>query len=421
MVRNNPRVPPQAAEKSPETPQKLFGRDFLLLFCMAMCANSYSAVFYCFEQWLDGLAVSPNWRGALISSLFAMVLLCRPLASFFLLKRNKLLPLLFSILVSSCVMLAYPLAGVARSISFILVLRIIQGAALAVFSSCVVAVLVSCIPKGQSARGFAIFSLTTLLPYSIIPALAEHILPMLGDASRLFAITAILGLPALAMLVPLAPRLKIPEIPFKGEGSLSGAALWQAVSHSRLFFVYLACMTFSIMTVLAFSFIKGLCSVTGAQPALFFSSYTVVMILVRVFGSHRLDSLPRYSMTTLCSLALATASLGMAWGPLWAFVPLTCLYGLGLSVLYPLLASTIYDRSLPGARSLNSNLMMSTFDASGMLAPLLGGFVIHEGYGYRGVFTVMALSVTFCGCCMLIDKLRNTAAGPKSPAGGQPL
>ena len=119
-------------------------------------------------------------------------------------------------------MLAYPLAGVARSISFILVLRIIQGAALAVFSSCVVAVLVSCIPKGQSARGFAIFSLTTLLPYSIIPALAEHILPMLGDASRLFAITAILGLPALAMLVPLAPRLKIPEIPFKGEGSLSG-------------------------------------------------------------------------------------------------------------------------------------------------------------------------------------------------------
>ena len=39
--------------------EKLLSRDFILLFCMAMCCNSYLAVFYCFEQWLEGLAVSP--------------------------------------------------------------------------------------------------------------------------------------------------------------------------------------------------------------------------------------------------------------------------------------------------------------------------------------------------------------------------
>ena len=31
--------------------------------------------------------------------------------------------------------------------------------------------------------------------------------------------------------------------------------------------------------------------------------------------------------------------LGLAWGPLWAFIPLTFLYGLGLGLLYPLLAA----------------------------------------------------------------------------------
>ncbi len=386
--------------------QKLLGRDFLLLFCMAMCANSYIAVFYCFEQWLDSLSISPNWRGVLLSTLFAMVFLCRPLASVLLLSRSKLVPLMLSIIVSSCVMLAYPYASGSNTIVFILILRIIQGTSLAVFSSCVVAVLVSCIPKGQSARGFAIFSLTMLLPYSIIPTLSERLLPLLGDEPHLFALTAALGLPALAMLIPLAPRLKVPEMPPADENSLTGRALWEAVSHSGLLFVYLACLTFSIMTMQAISFIKGLCSVTGAHPAMFFSVYTVVMILVRVFGSRQLDALPRYRTTTFCSGVLALALLGLAWGPSWTFAPLAGLYGLGLSVLYPVVASAIYERSTPVTRSINSNMMMSTFDASGVVGPLIGGLVIQSGYGYRGVFSFMAVTIVLSGGCMLIDRLR---------------
>ena len=187
-----------------EKKQTLFSRDFILLFCMAMCNNSYMAVFYCFEQWLEGLQVSPNWRGILLSALFAMVLLWRPLASIVLLSRSKLPALLVTICLSSCIMLAYPFIHGPDSIWLILGLRIAQGISLAVYSSCVVAVLVSCIPKGQSARGFAIFSLTTLLPYSIIPAVGEQILPLLGGEPRLFALMAVLAIPALCMLVPLA-------------------------------------------------------------------------------------------------------------------------------------------------------------------------------------------------------------------------
>ena len=168
----------------------------------------------------------------------------------------------------------------------------------------------------------------------------------------------------------------------------------------------MACLTFSIMTILAIFFIKGLCAVTGAHPSWFFSVYTLTIILVRLAGSNRLDSLPRYRVTLLCSLVLTFCMLGLAWGPLWAFVPLTCLYGLGLGLLYPLLAAAVYDRSTPSTRSINSNVMMATFDASGMLAPLIGGMVVNAGFGYRGVFTATAISVFLCGCCMLADRLR---------------
>lgn len=390
-----------------EKKQTLFSRDFILLFCMAMCNNSYMAVFYCFEQWLEGLQVSPNWRGILLSALFAMVLLWRPLASIVLLSRSKLPALLVTICLSSCIMLAYPFIHGPDSIWLILGLRIAQGISLAVYSSCVVAVLVSCIPKGQSARGFAIFSLTTLLPYSIIPAVGEQILPLLGGEPRLFALMAVLAIPALCMLVPLAPKLRKPEISADtAKNQMTPRAILYSMTHSGLGCIYLACLPFSIMTALAIYFMKGLCVTTGATPAMFFMGYTTTIILVRLFGGHVLDTLPRYRIVPLCAVALAISMTGLAWGPLWAFLPLTILYGIGLGLLYPLLAATIYDRSTDATRSINSNVMMLTFDASGMLGPLLGGAVIHAGFGYRGVFMAAAFMVLCSGGFMVLDRLR---------------
>ena len=389
-----------------EPPQTLLSRDFVLLFCMTMFCNSFVAVFYCFEQWLEALSVSPNWRGILLSSMFVMVLIFRQVASVVLLRRGKLLPMAVSILVSGGVMLAYPYVGGAHTIGMVLLLRVVQGISLAVFSCCTVSVLVSCIPAGQSARGFAIFSLTLLLPYSIIPAVGEQILPLLGGEPHLFAVTALLVIPSLLMLIPLAPRLRTPEMAQEAEGGMSGRELWHAVSHSGLFFVYMSCLTFSIMTVLAIFFMKGLCSITGAHPAWFFTTYTLTIILVRLVGSNRLDTLPRHKITILCSALLAICMLGLAWGPLWAFIPLTLLYGLGLGLLYPLLAAMVYDRSTPTTRSINSNVMMATFDSSGMFAPIIGGLVMYEGFGYRGVFVATAVSIALCGLSMLADKLR---------------
>jgi MFS family permease len=385
--------------------QKLLSRDFILLFCLAMCSNSHIAVFYCFEQWLEGVGVSPNWRGMLISSMFIMVLLCRTPTSVLLLRGGRLPALAISTFVLIGVMLTYPFVYGAHVVGVVLLLRVVQGIALAVQSSCVVTVLVSCIPPGQSARGFALFSLTILLPYSIIPAVAEHILlPLLGGEQYLFAMTSVLGFVSLAMVIPLAPKLRKPEISLEEKGGMSG--LLRAVSHSGLMFVYLACLNFSTMTILAIFFMKGLCSVTGARPEWFFTIYTVTIIMVRVLGSRRLDTLPRYRVIYICAAGLALCMLGYAWGPLWAFVPITLLYGVGLGLLYPMLAAVVYDRSTSATRSINSNAMMSAFDASGALAPLFGGLVVHAGYGYRGVFVVTAIAVTVCGLCMVADRAR---------------
>ncbi|MDR2574324.1 MAG: MFS transporter [Desulfovibrio sp.] len=389
--------------------KNLLSRDFILLFCLSLCSNGHIAVFYCFEQWLEGIAVSPNWRGILISSMFAMVLILRPPTSFLLLRGGRLPALAFSTAALIGIMTGYLWLPEKYLVEGVLALRMLQGIAIAVQSSCITSVLVNCIPPGQSARGFALFSLTILLPYSIIPAISEKILlPLLGGAEpRLFALTGLLALVSLLLVIPLAPRLKEAELPAGNQSGVSNnGALWDSVRHSGLFCIFLACLCFSTMTILAIFFIKGLCSVTGGQPSLFFSTYTATIILVRLLASKRLDGMPHHSVSIICSLGLALCMLGFAWGPLWTFVPIASLYGLGIGLLYPMLASVVYNRSTPATRSFNSNMMMSAFDASGMLAPLIGGLVIHAGFGYRGVFTATAVAVMLCGLWTLLDWLR---------------
>lgn len=398
-----PQKQPKRWDLPAHKPRTLFSREFILLFLMAMCSNSFIAVYYCFEQWMQGLAIPPAWRGILLSSLFAMILLFRPLASILILKHGKLWSMIISLIFVAGVMMVYPLVTPANAIPLILGLRLIQGIALAVYGACTVTVLVDCIPPGQSARGFAIFSLTMLLPYSIVPAIAEEILPLVGGEARLFATLAWLAAPSFLMIFLMSKRLRQPELSPVSGANLSRQAFIHAITHSGLGFVYMACLCFSMMTGLAIFFMKGLCAVTGDHPAQFFTTYSVTIILVRLFGGHLMDTLPRHLVSVLCAAILALCMLGFAWTAQWLFIPLSCVYGLALGLLYPLMAAAVYDRSTPETRSVNSNLMMATFDASGMLAPLLGGVVIAEGLGYRGVFSAAAITVAICGICMCVD------------------
>ncbi|MCR5561890.1 MAG: MFS transporter [Desulfovibrio sp.] len=391
----------------------LLSRDFVSLFLLAMCNNCNIAVYYCFEQWLDGHAVSPNWRGWLLAVFFAIIFVCRQAVSGFLLNRDKRPAMVISIAVTSIVMLFYPLVPHESIVVSVLALRIVQGVAIAVYSFCTTALLVDCIPEGQSARGFAVFSLTLLLPYSIIPAAAERILPLLGGEANLFAWTSLLGIPALLLIVPLMPRLKRKTAPLH-EKEKAAASLRQGIFHSGLALIYLACMLFGIMTSGAILFMKGLCALTGAHTEHFFVTYTCTIMAVRITIGHLFDRLPRFSISVICCTLLCGSMLTLAYGPAWGLIPVSLCYGGLLGVFYPLLAAAVYDRSTPQTRPINANIMMAAFDISGLFSPLLGGLVIHCGFGYRGVFVGFACVIALCGLCILLDRLRNSISPPLS-------
>lgn len=387
--------------------QKLLTLDFVLLFFLALFSNCYLAVYYCFEQWLVKVSVDPNWRGLLLGILFGTLLIARPCAIVFLLKRNKLPIVLAALLVSSGVLFSYQFLDPA-SPSFewtVLGMRILQGIFLALFSTSVVSVLVSCIPPGQSARGFALFSITFLLPYGIIPTLGEYLLTIVGDEPHLYSLTGFLLLPCLIMTGLLAKRLKRPEVSQRQSAHFGGylRKLIRGVTHSGLGLVYSSMVCFSLGTSTCIFFMKGLCTQTGGNPASFFFFYTMTIIVVRVFGSTHLDKLRPTVIVPLTACTMSAGVFLIAWAPLWAYIPATICYGLSLSLLYPLTASVVYNRSTSETRTVNSNLMMLTFDLAALCSPMIGGGVISLGFDYHVVVSVAGCMILFCGLLFSVD------------------
>ncbi|MDO5536526.1 MAG: MFS transporter [Desulfovibrionaceae bacterium] len=397
---------------SKHAPESLWSRDFILLFIITMFSTCYMAVYYCLEQWMEHVMVAPGWRGILLGSFFGIIMIARPFASVLLLKANKLPPMLVSVLVINAIFLVYQYLDPASQgfVWVLLLLRIVQGFFMAIFSACSVALLVSCIPPGQSARGFAIFSLTFLIPYAVIPSIGEYLLPILGGEPVLFAWTAAITVPSLIILYLMRAKLREPEVPVSVSQDFRAYRrdLLHSVSHSGLGLIYLALLCFGLCTSTCIYFIKGLCSLTGGDPAQFFFYYAATIVILRMIGSRLLDRLPGYTVVPVTAFVMFAALLVVAWGPLSLYGPATIVFAVSLSMLYPIEASIILNRSTPDTKTVNSNLMNTMFDAASLLSPIAGGVILSLGFSYHAVITMSAVTILLSGIFFRLDGARQS-------------
>lgn len=150
--------------------------DFLLLFFVLLCGNCFLAVYYCFEQWLEAVSVTPNWRGLLLGILYGMVMVTRPAVSLFMLSRSKLPAIAISLIVSMLILMSYQFlpSGSPLFVWMVLVLRIVQGFFLAVFSSCVVAAIVRSFPRGARPKDGLSTPWLTSCPMRPFPPLEKN-------------------------------------------------------------------------------------------------------------------------------------------------------------------------------------------------------------------------------------------------------
>ena len=153
---------------------------------------------------------------------------------------------------------------------------------------------------------------------------------------------AILGIPSPDNGTAFVQKIEKPEMPAEGQGSMSIQAILHSILHSGLGYLYMACPVLSMMTSMAIVFVKGLCQLTGEHPAALFTTYSITIILVRVFAAttwiHCRATRLRH---LICAAILALVMLASSWPRNGPSYPWPAFTALPLDFLYPLLAAGV--------------------------------------------------------------------------------
>jgi MFS family permease len=371
----------------PYDPPKLLSFEFLALCLIIVAAFCNVSVFYGFYHYLGTIGIPVEWRGLLVG--------LEPMSAFML--RLFVLPWLhvrnaFSVMVASLVLLiaaSCSYMGVV-TIPAMIVLRIVHGAAFVLLTSATIALVVNFIPKEMSGRGFGVLSVATMIPYAVIPPVAEAVHPYVRTDADIYAGVSIFALLAIALLA--ASRGRIGNAIRGMDGVLLRRPTLAEIRENLRLNAVMLLLGAGLLTYLAhatfFYFMKDLSLKTGGgDVGLFFTICMATMIAVRAIGGVLFDRMNKFSVLQMGLALLIPCLILLPHAVSRAgFYLLAAAYGLCLGIALPLIIALLFSASPPPLRGLNTNLNLFTMDVAYFLLPYLGGILIAFGAGFDLLF-----------------------------------
>lgn len=381
----------------------LFRLEFFLLCIIIAVAFCNISVFYSFYHYLGIIGIPVTWQGFLVG--------LQPMAAFVL--RLFVLPWLharnsYSVSLLSLVLLI----GICCSYMWVttvpamIVLRFLHGAVFVLLTSALISLFVTFIPPQRSAQGFSWMTVATMIPFAVIPPLAESLLPHMRNAADIYAGISLFSAIAVLLLAAMRKRLsttlsRIDDVlmrrPKLDEIRTNFRNRTVIILLLAMFFIYLA-------HAVTFYFMKNLAEQTGiGHVGSFFTLSITAMILIRLFGSAFFDNTDKIRLIVVF-LLLMILSLGALPNitsiSLYYFSAL--IYGLGIGVAVPLLSALLFSASAPALRGFNSNMTLFVIDAGFFLMSYLGGLLIAIGATFDYLFYTAAV---FAFLCLLLVML----------------
>lgn len=386
--------------------------EFLSLCFITFAAVCNVSVFYNFHLYLQGVGISGKEAGFLIGlySLSAMVLY---LSASQLIRLNNALSRMSAgiLLVIGC--------GVSYLIAeqfwALVVVRILNGMGMfLIMASCMV-MLVAIIPQKKSGSAFSLYSVALLLPYSIMPAVSELLMPLIKKTTIMYMLTACLLLPAVFLVMSLRSRVqnRLLDQEKKREGILCKKSERKNLLRKPIIAILLVnCIYFIIFSALFYLF-EGFAVEKGMRnPGFFFTTQMGVMIAIRLLGGRIFDKLSKVAL-----VAIALVITGTGFGLLrvmpdqtW-LLPIAVLFGLGMGLCVPPLNALMYLNTSPKFRGYNANMMMLVLHIGSFVGAFFGSWIIDFG-GYDQFLTVAAvIAVCAAGFFLLVNPAKDISIG----------
>ena len=379
-------------------PASLWNRQFMVLMAVTFLTYANISVFFQFYDYLEAIAIPPQWTGVIISTFAAVSLLVRPLVSP-VFNAGNARPFLMA--GTAMIIIALGSYSLTQSLAGLLAVRVFHGLAFVVMGSALTALMVQYVPQGGSAQFFGYISIIILIPNTLVPSILPFLNRLLGGFQGV-----LLGFGVLTgMIFFMLPLLK----PAKTDPARAGAhkrLTWPEIRENltdkRVLFLLLAMLLMYCGHAVVFFFLSSFGQTRGIIHAgLFLTLATAGEILVRLIGGSFFDRMNKARLLGIILACLALAYVFLAGAAsLGPFLVMGAVFGLGWGIALPVFNGFMFDLSRPEFQSMNTNLGMQMFQAGFFFGPFIGAAVIPP-WGF-GVLFHLCAAFSLLGAVLLI-------------------
>jgi MFS family permease len=261
-------------------------------------------------------------------------------------------------------------------------LRFLQGAAMAGFTTSNLSLLADLAPESRRAEAVGIFGVSGLVTIAMAPAVGEVILRSYGY-QNFFLGTLLLAVGSLAVcLLTEVPMPSVEEV-----HRPLGPGFWGNFAP-----VLTAAFQFGLAGAVVFVFLPPFAQAAGLpRVGPFYVVYSLMAVAVRFFGGRLADRLERRQV-------ILPAMVGLSAGVLlfsllhstWLLLLIASINGMAHGFLYPAVSAMAFDRAPSGARGRALAIFNTAILTGGTLGAVGFGW-LAEVVGYRPGFVALGL------------------------------
>lgn len=367
--------------------EKIFTRDFIL---SSFAQIAFSSVFYILIPtipiYLSRLGAAEAGIGVLVGALSVSSLILRPFVGRALLKIPERDFMIAGALFYVFSAIAYL---VAKPFWPFLIVRIFQGAGLALFATASFTLVIRISPETRRGQSISYFYLAINIAFALAPSFGMALINLF-NFPILFLVCTGLSLCSLFITLKLE-RTKIDPLEgqsIKNQPFLSREALPPAIMSFMGSFIWGAVTAFFPLYALQ----HGV-----TNPGLFFAALAITLVLARGLGSKILDIYSKEKVLLPCFVAQIIAMIIFTFSTtLPMFTLVAVIWGMGGAFFYPTLVA--YASNLAGPSrgpAIGTYMALSDFGAG--LGPVIMGIILQ-----LTSYSVMFLCLAFTGVINLL-------------------
>jgi predicted MFS family arabinose efflux permease len=301
----------------------------------------------------------------------------------------------------------------ATSAVSLMLVRVIHGGFYVLMAASCVAAVVGFIDTKHSGQAFGLLAVITIVPYAVVPPLAEILRRVLPSYTQLLAVTGL----AILLVIPLVLLVPSPKNAVQQTGAMVG---WkearQFLTDRHLIFLLLSALLMYMPFTAIFYFLNSFAlSLNIVDAGLFFTVATSTEIGIRIVFGRYFDLLSKNRLLGVALILLAAAYYVLTWVTgLSGLLVLAVAFGTGWGLAMPMVNAILFDLSKPEMRSFATNLGYEVFQGGFFLGPFAGAWMVQT-FGYGGLFITCA-GACLAGAAFMLFFERDSAAKQREAA-----